>query len=372
MRLVSITDLRAGMVVAKSTYMQDGRLLLGEDVELSDRLIEKVKNSSLGSVYIKDDRVEDFVINENIPEPLKRQAANALENSFRPMKTKKDNSQLVHLEMKPIENVLDELLDEVRGLDGLLELIANTYHYDLYVFSHSVNVALYSLMVGKEIKLTPKKLKRLGMSALLHDIGKMMAPVDILNKPGALTDEEYETIKKHAQNGYDILSQQMVFSPDVLRGVAEHHERLDGSGYPKGLTEDEIHLFGKIIAIADVYDAMTSHRVYRDPMLPQDVLEFLLAGATKLFDPELVKAFNRSVAIYPKGVTVQLSTGEVGVVIENHYNFPLRPKVLVIENASHVSLDQPKVCDLVEREHLTTFIVGCESMGMKSKESLAK
>jgi HD-GYP domain-containing protein (c-di-GMP phosphodiesterase class II) len=236
--------------------------------------------------------------------------------------------------------------------------MANIYTTDGLLYHHSVNVALMSTAIGIAYGLTEKQLIDLGVGAMLHDVGKLEIPPDVLNKPGRLTPEEYEIIKNHAMRGYDILRVQDDISAVVAHVALEHHERVDGTGYPRGLTGREMHTFGKIAAVADVYEALTANRVYRQGHLPHNALEFLLGACGTHFDQEIVQLFLRSVAVYPIGMTVHLNTGEMGVVSRIDSMHPQRPTVRFLRNAIGENLDFPYDINLME--HLTTLIVQCE------------
>lgn len=174
-------------------------------------------------------------------------------------------------------------------------------------------------------------MESLGVGALLHDIGKILIPSHILNKPTQLSDEEFELVKAHTEYGFDILRRQDQFPSVVAHCAYQHHERIDGSGYPRQLKGNEIHQFGKIIGIADVFDAMTSNRVYRDAMLPHDAMEVLYGGAAIKFDKNMVEQFKKTIALYPNGITVSLSDGRKGIVIRQHPHLFHRPVIRIVE-----------------------------------------
>lgn len=193
-----------------------------------------------------------------------------------------------------IEKASKQLIELIRNLHShlkndtdLLNLLTDVCSYDQYIFTHSLNVTLYSLAIGMHLKLSTKNLETLGLGAILHDVGKMKVPAEILMKPGKLTEEEFEEIKKHSEEGFRILRNVQTIPLLVAHCAFQHHERLNGSGYPRGIKGNEIHEFGKIIAVADVFDAVTSNRVYRQAMLPHEGLEILYAGAGSLFEIKL-------------------------------------------------------------------------------------
>jgi len=210
--------------------------------------------------------------------------------------------------------------------------LTNLKKRDEYTAIHSVNVCVLSLTFGRALGLNKEQLNELGLGALLHDLGKMHTPLEILNKPGKLTDDEFKIMKTHPVQGYQTLEASSDLSPDVLDIVKSHHERLSGSGYPAGLKEDEIKYFTKIVSITDVYDAVTSDRVYHDGMTPHQALKNMYEWAPGNFDLKLIQEFIRTIGIYPVGSVVELKTGHIGIVIKLNKQQRLKPILIMIMN----------------------------------------
>ena len=220
----------------------------------------------------------------------------------------------------------------------------NLSTYDNYTYSHSVNVDMLSVILGVACGLRDDELRKLSQAALLHDIGKTCVPIEIINKPGRLTEEEYAEVKNHPRYGYNMLRDNYEVSSVARNAILSHHENEDGSGYPRGLTSEKIHLFAKIIHVADVYDALTTKRVYKEAMNPADALEYLMGNAERMFDKDLVATFMEYVAPYPLGVQVELSTGQKAIVVKNNRSMLSRPVV---------RLDSGTRVDLLERLDIT-------------------
>jgi len=185
-------------------------------------------------------------------------------------------------------------------------------------------------------------LRRLAKGALLHDIGKTSVPVELINKPARLNPEEFSIIKGHSGSGYDYLAGILAKDDEMLSAVLHHHEKMDGSGYPHGLKDFDIPLWSRIIAVADVYDALTSNRPYRTPLQPGETVEFLMAGIGKDFDYDVVDSFIKKVELYPVGSTLELSNGKTGVVYNNENS--LRPVVRVIPTGEILDLYRDRSC----------------------------
>ena len=172
---------------------------------------------------------------------------------------------------------------------------------------------------------------RLGLGAIMHDIGKVFIDKKILNKPGKLTVEEFNVIKKHSELGYEYIRERFSLPAMSSRAVVDHHEKYDGSGYPNGRKKDDISVFGRIIAVSDVYDALSSERYYRPAVNPSESMEYIMSGSGTLFDPKIVELFLRKIAPYPVGTMVRLSNNWIAIVVENYEAVCLRPKVRVVK-----------------------------------------
>lgn len=328
MRFVPTPCLREGMLLAKSLHGKDGSLLLQQGQVLKQKYIAHIMKYGFRGVYITDNLSEDIVIESIINDELRNSAVHAVKDIF--IQSEKPNATPdITGEAK---DIINSLVDEITHNRDIVINMVDLRSFDDYTYYHSVNVAVLSLILGVALGMGKTELYKLGLSALLHDIGKIFVEKGIVEKPGALTLEEYEKMKQHSQAGYDYLNNGTLLDIPVpsLVGVLQHHERYDGTGYPMGLTAKKITSFGRIIAIADVYDAMTSDRPYRLAMTPSEVMEFIMGGAGTLFDPEYVYLFTRKVAAYPLGTCVLLSNGMTAIVVENYEDCCMRPKLRLI------------------------------------------
>lgn len=334
MRLVTTSSVEAGTILAKTIYNETGQILLSEGVELKERMIQRLNSLGISYIFIKDSQTEDIEYKGTLSDPVRKKAIQTINSTF--SEIQKDSSLsssfVVEKASRRLSELIRFLMTELGNNKDLLNLLSDAYTYDNYIFTHSLNVTLYSLALGLELKLTPKELETLGLGAIFHDIGKLKVPLDVLLKPGKLTEEEYVAIKEHAETGFQILRKVQTIPLLVAHCAYQHHERINGSGYPRGLTGKDIHFFGKIIAVADVFDAVTSNRVYRKAMLPHEGLEILYAGCGTLFEQEIVEAFRLAVAIYPIGITVELNDGRKGIVIGQNIGLGDRPIIRIMEH----------------------------------------
>lgn len=364
MRLVATNSVVPGMKLARPIYNDKGQTLLCSGVELSSPILQRLDRMGIRTIYVQDELTADIKYEERIPRELKTKAIQSIESTFKKIQEDSTipNSLVMEKSSKDLMDVIRSIQEELERSNDLMSIISDVFAYDDYIFTHSFNVTVYTLALGKQLGLSKKDLEVLGLGALLHDIGKMNVPKKILLKPGKLTNQEFEYIKKHPVDGFNILRNVYTMNLLVAHCAYQHHERLNGSGYPRGIRGDEIHLFGKIIAVADVFDAVTSDRVYRDAKLPSEALEILFAGAGTLYDPNAIHAFRKSVAMYPVGITVQLSDGRKGVVSRQNPGVSDRPVVRVFEdNGRPVA---PYEVDLMKK--LSVVITNCEMEYKKS------
>lgn len=220
-------------------------------------------------------------------------------------------------------------------------------NYDDYTYRHSINVALLSFAIGKEMGFKGEKLRRLVLGALLHDIGKLTLPVSIINKPSSLSDEEYHVVRSHPMRGFQ-KSSEFFLPRSVLAVILEHHERWNGSGYPKGLSKEEMHPYAQIVAVADVFDALIADRPYRLGLPPYHALEMILKGSGTEFSPEVISAFLHAIQIYPENSLVTLNSGESGTVIGYSFPHPTRPLIQVFYDSRGNPVKNMQIIDLIE------------------------
>ncbi len=248
-----------------------------------------------------------------------------------------------------VSRVVTGLVDSIlRNADALVSL-SRLKNFDEYTFFHSVNTSVLALALGRRLHLSREALHLLGSGTLLHDIGKMKIPLEILNKPGRFERDEFEIMKQHALRGVEILSATTGFRDEVIRPALEHHERVDGTGYPFGRSRFELTQFGLIASVVDIYDAMTSDRCYHKAVPAHRALQHLYdLGQNGHLDPTFVQQFIQCVGVYPVGSCVLLSTGEVGVVRQLHHAQPVNPKVILVRDANLQTM-VPKPIDLNEQ-----------------------
>ncbi|KIL42644.1 HD-GYP domain-containing protein [Jeotgalibacillus soli] len=349
MRLISTKMLRTGMVLGNTIYNVSERPLLQENVLLTERMIGRLKELSVQYVYIDDERSKGIEVKESVSVEVRRKALSQMEESFKSVTDSKGKvvPYILDQKSKEFRNIVREVLDDLHSNADLLTVLSDAYIYDSYIFHHSFNVTLYTLAIAKQLKLPQQQLELIGMGAILHDIGKIMVPEEVLLKPGALTENEFLMIKDHTTHGFEILRNLHSVSILVAHCAFQHHERLDGSGYPRGILAKDIHPYAKIMAVADVFDAVTSNRVYRKKMLPSQGLEILHDGEGRLFDKTVIKAFKQAVAIFPNGLSVELNDGRRGIISSQNKGFATRPNIRIMQNGEEI-IENPYEISLIE------------------------
>lgn len=351
MRLLPIGMCRPGMKLGKRIYNEEGLVLLREHMELNMNLIRRLAEHGIDFLYIDDPRTDDIVVPELLNEETRLAAMKSIRTHFRRMLDDSVKKKSFGFGMigKDFRSIMGLLIDDLSRNKDAMIMLTDMQIMDHYLFQHSLNVCIYSTLLGMACGYDRDELMTLGLGALLHDIGKTRIDQAILLKPGRLSDEEFNEMKRHTELGYQMLKDEPNIPLLAAHCAYQHHERLDGSGYPRGLKGTEIHEYGRWIGLVDAYDAMTTHRVYRSAMLPHQVMEILYASAGTLFDSRMIELFRDKIAIYPLGVTVSLNTGETGIVVDLNASSPHRPVVRVLENSEGEELEEPYEIDLSKK-----------------------
>ncbi len=324
---ISVQDLKEGDILAQNVYLRQGTLVAKAGIELTRSHIESLKR--MGDKIVTLDQRQLYLRGISASKTIMNQSANN----------------------KPVaKNVVQELMDpfieEVKREKNIFALLEQLETKDEYTFQHTINIGVLSYIIGDWYGLQGEELYRLAVAGTLHDIGKSKIPPEILNKPGPLTKQEFFIMKKHSEYGYEILKRSGNYEEDILLGVLQHHEREDGSGYPNGLKGDEIHLFAKIIALADIYHAMTTDRVYRQRTNPYEVLSHLKKNFNNL-NVEITQMVINKMLSYLQGCRVILNDGKSGDVIyidQEAINLPL----IKTEDGQIVDLKQNQRLKIVD------------------------
>lgn len=326
MRRLPLNEVTEDMQLARPIYLNN-RLMLRQGTKNLHRFASGLNNLGIFSVYVSDSVSDGIEIHDSISEETHNKCRMALATTFDTLQ-KQGN-----FDTEVIDRALECLIKDLFSREDILVSLNQISSVSDDTMIHSINSTILSLLIGKELGFTDSEMKKLSEGAILHDIGKISLDQSILFKNGKLTQEEFQHIKLHPEYGYQMLKKNsFLVEPSRLISL-EHHERMDGSGYPKGLKSDEIHLFSKIVAIADMFDALTAERCYRKSMSNYRAYQILVNDASnKKIDSYLLSLLLKNVAIYPNGILVHLSDGTMAIVKEQNPELPFCPIVRVIKN----------------------------------------
>ena len=356
MQRVSVGFLEAGMVAARNVHSAEGRLLVTKETVLSEAMVANIQKTSLGSIYVRNPLFQDIEAEEVVTEDNRRKAVMALKSAVTAYQKTKV------LDIQPLKKVLRELVVEIiRNRDSMIHQLDMRTYQD-YIYAHSVNTCVLSVLIAVNLDYPEGKLTDLALGTMLHDIGMMMLPDALLMKMGNLTPEESKQVQQHPEDGFNILRTVREIPITVAHIAYQHHERVDGKGYPRNLTADKILEFAKVAAVADTFDALVSDRPYRKGMVPHEAYEVMMALADSYVDRDILHLFLTHVAIYPVGAVVQLDNGQHGVVTKVLPRLQIRPQVRLLTDQQGNLLSEQTEIDLTQ--HLTLMI----SRVLKEKE----
>lgn len=364
MRIITSDSLQEGMTLSKNVYAANGLILLKKGTALTNSYIDNLKKRNIPVVYIEDEYSKDIECWDAVDSEIKAKAVFSIKEIFEGMekgtrdanKSKGFSHVIPEEQYYAVKSVLDTLVENLNHNKGCLMNMIDVMSTDLYTYTHSVNVAILSIMTARSMQMNEKMVMEVGMGALLHDVGKIRVPQEILNKPNRLEDFEFAIMKEHSWLGYEIVKENYTLSAYTKNIVLKHHERLDGSGYPFGIDGDKMESYVRIVALCDVFDAMVSDRCYRDQIPVYEVLETINSELNLKFDAEVYQHFIKNVTVFPPGTVVQLNTGEVGIVLRPNPNFPSRPKLRLIKDPSGEVYSTFRELNMAEE--LTVFITG--------------
>ncbi len=332
--------LEEGMIVAKDVDTHSvnhmGIPLVRKGVSLTTQMLRKLKIHGVSGIYVEQEGTEDIIAPDPIDNSLKNRTLKEIKTVFEEFNS--SSGRTGAKAVAAIADISQSLIESVLSQPDMLVSLVELKSHDDYTYVHSLCVALLSVATGIAMGYPSSKLQELSTSALMHDIGKIRIPVAIINKPGRLSPAEFEIVKQHPVMGRAILEEKEHIVPyAVLAGVRSHHEKYDGTGYPMGREKNTIHPYARIIAIADVYDALTSDRPYRSAGSPCEAVEYIMAGVGSHFDYEMVNAFLKKIVAFPIGSKIRLSDGRFAVVVRNNPANVMRPMIKIFDENDALS-----------------------------------
>lgn len=352
MRCLPVTKLEEGMVVGKTVYTSDGRPLLRRGIVLERRHIEKLKSLGVPVIYIEEEPVKDIEVEDIIMDKVR---VNAIQEARRLMlKVRKElkfyGKKISDLDLSEdierVRVVVDSLMREVFRTREALYSFIDVRGLEDFIYGHMVNVTVLGMMTGLSLGYKPDKLFPLGIGLFLHDIGKALLDDTVLAHQRLFGEERNPLIVEHTITGYRIVKDTPGISLISAHVAYQHHERVDGRGYPRGLYGPDIHDFAKIASVVNVYDILISGSPFHPRVKPNEAVKIIRENVGSMFDKEVVEAFLKNVALYPVGSMVRLSTGEIAIVSRTKRGFPDAPVVKIIRDRLGNALDLPVEIDL--------------------------
>ena len=337
---IDIAECIPGMKVSQDIFNNYGAILVHGNSILDYYTINKLMDLGIEKLKV----LEEFEPKANIETNVSATYAEKV-NEFKNII--KDIGNGKNLDTLRVQAIVGDLQASFTSVNDIVSSLNGIRTIDEYTYSHSVNVSLLCSLIGSWLNLSEVQKKVLSYCGLLHDIGKSKISQEILNKPGPLTPKEYEEMKRHSVLGYKILEGNIAISKDIMLSVLLHHEREDGSGYPFGITGDKISLYAKIVSIADVFDAMTSDRVYKKRQTPFDVLQMYESEYLTKCDTSILLTFLNKIANYYIGSKVRLSNDSLGEIVFINQNSISRP-IIKLEDSSIIDLNIEKNISILE------------------------
>ena len=361
---ISTRILKEGMIIDQPITDVTGRVMIKKGVYLDAFQIKYLQDRGINGVYITDTLVPDeekkptepekkvvipdhtkkVIARERVEDPQKvALSANVKQRVGEGVQYLFNNTDSGSF-IEETHNIAKDLTDAIFENSAVAVDISMLKVSDEYTFKHSVDVATMSMIIAKKYGLTKEQVKEIGVAGLLHDVGKSKIPNEILNKPGRLNDREFQLMKHHSLYGYNILNEKEEgFSKSIMAGVLQHHEKINGKGYPMGVGMDQIHLYARLIACADIFDALVTTRPYKEAFPKREAVEMIMSMTGEL-DIKAIEAFLGSVILYPVDSVVSLSDGRDAKVVSNDPKYPLRPRVVVIETGEVLDLANDLSC----------------------------
>ncbi len=337
---INLNDVVPGMMIAQTLTNPYGAVIVHDGTIVTESLIHKLKFLHITKLYVYDTSDKEIVLNQQHFSKTYDTGKEMLEDFI------KDVGNGVTPSMGKLRDISDLLLSQMTHTQEVIDTISTLRNIDEYLYTHSLNVSLLSALLGRWLNFDDTTIRLLSFSGLLHDLGKIKIPDEILNKPGKLTPKEREIMNKHPWLGYKLLEKIPSMNKNVLLGVLLHHEREDGSGYPMRFKRNKIDAFGKIVAIADIYDAMTSDRVYKTKTSPFEVLKMFEDECFGLLAPQYLMIFLSNIANYYVGDFVRLNTGDIAEIVYINPHHVSKPLVRI--DNSYVDMFYMNSLEIVE------------------------
>ncbi|MGC8767045.1 MAG: HD-GYP domain-containing protein [Brevinematia bacterium] len=358
MKRIPIEELKPGMVFTRTVFGDNYEIVVESNTPLTPKIIESIKKKGIKFVETTGEIKEIVKVKEEVENTLDVETGklttfyNSLVSGIESIYTNYKVSKEIYPEK--VNGIVEMILSKIQevGDRNVFINLLGTADKSKYLPTHAVNVTILGVLLGMELGYPEQKLRLLSTGLLLMDIGMVFIPMSIIERESKLTLEEYNKIKTHTVLGYKAVVNENNFSPEVGRVCLEHHERWDGSGYPRKLEKLQISEYARIAAIVDTYEAMTRKRVYRDKMMSYEAMKKILAEGSTKFDPDLLKVFIKMMSVYPVGSYVMLNTRAIAKVISSDPVSPFRPVVKVVYDEFGIKVEDGETIKLSEESNI--------------------
>lgn len=350
MKQITLTEAMPGMILARSILNSKGQILLVSGVALTVEFIRKLKLLKPETLFIMDANYDDITLPEYISLETQQRALSILTTT---MKRVKKNGTFA---VEPVSRIASDIVEELVTQADVTIHLTGIAIYDDCTLAHSLNCSIYTALLARCCGFSIPQIKVITCGALLHDMGKIEIDKKILNKTSRLTDEEFVIMKQHPLLGFKLIAKKRLEISSLVAHMAwQHHEKIDGSGYPRGLRGTEILSYARLLAITDVYEAITANRPYRKAMRARDAYNIIQSGLGTAFDQDFGEMFLSKIAIYAPGSEVLLSTGEKAIVVYIVPSAPQRPVVRLIAYPDGTPYIPPQDISLIENPEISIF-----------------
>lgn len=360
MKKIAIESLKAGMRFDKSVYVDEESILVPPGIAIKKKDIDRLQKWGVGYVLTEGAIIKDNELSDSERLPFGKLLGSeedtaflnayiqAIEDLAAVFKAVSDNQKIIPSDVEKITNDFYPYL-----LENSYEMISFTIRNERTRYKSAqsaINCMILSTVIGLNIKMPNHRLLQLGTGAMLHDIGMMKIPSSILDKQGALAENEIQALQTHPLYSYTLITKELRFPEEIGLIALQHHERWDGKGYPRQLAGKGIALPARIVSVADAFEAMIQDRPYRNSMIGYTAMRQILNDNSRRFDPEVLKVFIKSMGIYPIGSIVVLNNGSIGRVVKIHSSAPLRPGLLLLINENGVKMREETHIDLLKEK----------------------
>ncbi|WP_418790401.1 HD-GYP domain-containing protein [Phosphitispora sp. TUW77] len=340
MRRLPISKLKSGMILGKSLYSANGGVLLSAGTELDSTYAKRLQALGFPAVIIIDSFCKDVEFPDIVSDGTR------IDGIIKVRRVFEEARKFQKIDTKLVKDLVNKLVDEVLQNREMLFEFPDSRSYDSYMYAHCLNVCILSLRIGMALNYNEVQLRDLGLGAVMHDVGSIFIDSKLIDKPGSLSSTEFSQIQQHSIKGFNLLRDQKDINLLAAHVAFQHHERIDGTGYPRALKNTDICEFARIVAIADLFDALTSDRKHRQAYSNSEAIKMIKVEAGLKIDKVLTELFLHNIASYAAGSLLELSSGEIGLVVSNKRQYLEKPVVRIVAESTQSLISSANVQEI--------------------------